>query len=125
MAPDPTVGGPQRPEDASRSGFPQERVLRLYLRTLILVLATLLGLAGGVANVATSTLSAIAAIVTVGVMTIFLLLGGPRWVERLLSWLPEDRQPRYRELGNDLYRSVGGYVRGNVAISLVAGAAAA
>jgi predicted PurR-regulated permease PerM len=246
MAPDPSVGGPQRPENGWRSGFPPERVLRLYLRTLLLVLgvllgvgivlwlvlathriivwllialflavainplvallerrgvrphgiavtvallilagalvglgwllipplvdqvnsfaqalpgyvedlvsgrgplgflerdyhivervreavqknggASLFGLAGGVANVATSTLSAIAAIVTVGVMTIFLLLGGPRWLERFFSWLPADAQPRYRELGTDLYRSVGGYVRGNVAISLVAGAAAA
>jgi predicted PurR-regulated permease PerM len=247
MAPDPSAGGPARPDEAPRNGLlPQERVLRLYLRTLVLVLAVLLGagivlwlvlathriivwlliavflavainplvallegrglrprwlsvtvglllltgaivalgwllipplvdqvnsfaralpgyvedlvsgkgplgflerdynivervreavaknggaslfgLAGGVANVATSTLSAIAAIVTVLVMTIFLLLGGPRWLERFFSSLPDDSQPRYRELGHDLYRSVGGYVRGNVAISLVAGAAAA
>ncbi|MDX6647487.1 MAG: hypothetical protein QOK40_3214, partial [Miltoncostaeaceae bacterium] len=46
-------------------------------------------------------------------------------LERFFSSLPDDSQPRYRELGHDLYRSVGGYVRGNVAISLVAGAAAA
>jgi predicted PurR-regulated permease PerM len=87
--------------------------------------ASLFGLAGGVANVATSTLTAIGAIVTVFVMTIFLLLGGPRWLERFIASLPEDTQARYRELSSDLYRSVGGYVRGNIAISLIAGAAAA
>jgi predicted PurR-regulated permease PerM len=87
--------------------------------------ASLFGLAGGVANVATSTLSAIAAILTVIVMTVFLLLGGPRWNERFFSSLPEGTQARYRELGADLYRSVGGYVRGNIAISLIAGGAAA
>jgi predicted PurR-regulated permease PerM len=86
---------------------------------------SLFGIAGGVANVATSALSAVAAFVTVSVMIVFLLLGGPRWIERLYSSLPEDAQPRYRELGDELYRSVGGYVRGNVAISLIAGAAAA
>src|SRR5882724_9092598 len=43
MAPDPSLGGPQRPENGWRSGFPPERVLRLYLRTLLLVLAVLLG----------------------------------------------------------------------------------
>jgi predicted PurR-regulated permease PerM len=87
--------------------------------------ASLFGIAGGVANVATSTLTAIGAIVTVFVMTIFLLLGGPSWLERVYSSLPEETQERYRELGNDLYRSVGGYVRGNIAISLIAGGAAA
>ena len=87
--------------------------------------ASLFGVAGGVANVATSTLSAIAAIVTVAVMTVFLLLGGPRWAERFYTWLPDDREPRIRELGRELYASVGGYVRGNVAISIIAGAAAA
>jgi len=87
--------------------------------------ASLFRVAGGVANVATSTLSAIAGIVTVAVMTIFLLLGGPRWTERFYTWLPDDREPRIRELGRELYASVGGYVRGNVAISIVAGAAAA
>jgi predicted PurR-regulated permease PerM len=87
--------------------------------------ASLFGLAGGVANVATSTLTAIGAIVTVFVMTIFLLLGGPRWTERFFASLPEATQARYRDLANDLYRSVGGYVRGNIAISLIAGGAAA
>jgi predicted PurR-regulated permease PerM len=87
--------------------------------------ASLFGIAGGVANVATSTLTAIGAIVTVFVMTIFLLLGGPRWTERFIASLPDVTQSRYHDLANDLYRSVGGYVRGNIAISLIAGGAAA
>jgi predicted PurR-regulated permease PerM len=87
--------------------------------------AALFGLAGGVASFATTVLTAVAAVVTIVVMTIFLLLGGPRWMEGFYSVVPEDVRPRWRALGADLYRSVGGYVRGNLAISLIAGGAAA
>jgi predicted PurR-regulated permease PerM len=87
--------------------------------------SSLLGIAGGVASFATTVLTAVAAFLTIVVMTIFLLLGGPRWMEQLYSALPEHSRPRWRQLGADLYRSVGGYVRGNLAISFIAGGAAA
>ena len=58
-------------------------------------------------------------------MIVFLLLGGPRWVEVLYGALPAESLPRWRRVGGGLYDSVGGYVRGNFAISLVAGVSAA
>jgi predicted PurR-regulated permease PerM len=84
-----------------------------------------IGIAGGALNVAAGILTAIAAVATITVMVIFLLLGGPRWVESFYGALPEHSQERWRRVGGDLYRSVGGYVRGNLAISLVAGVSAA
>jgi predicted PurR-regulated permease PerM len=84
-----------------------------------------IGIAGGALNVAAGVLTAIAAVATITVMVIFLLLGGPRWVESFFDALPEGSQARWRRVGSDLYRSVGGYVRGNLAISLVAGVSAA
>jgi predicted PurR-regulated permease PerM len=52
-----------------------------------------------------------------------MLLEGPAWVERIYSLLPETSQPRWRRVGHEIYRTVGGYVTGNLAISFVAGVA--
>ena len=83
------------------------------------------GIAGGALDVAAGVLSAIAAVATITVMVIFLLLGGPRWVEAFFGMLPDEHRERWQPVGADLYRSVGGYVRGNLAISLIAGVSAA
>jgi predicted PurR-regulated permease PerM len=42
-------------------------------------------------------------------------------VERFFSSLPAESQPRWRKVGYDIYRTVGGYVTGNLLISLIAG----
>ncbi len=78
---------------------------------------------GGVAalSVTKSVLTAIAAVVTIVFMTLFMLLEGPQWLERIYGLLPEQRQPRWRAVGHDIYRTVGGYVNGNLLISLIAG----
>jgi predicted PurR-regulated permease PerM len=44
------------------------------------------------------------------------------WVERVYSLFPESSRPRWRRVGHDIYRTVGGYVTGNILISLIAGA---
>jgi predicted PurR-regulated permease PerM len=83
------------------------------------------GVAGGALSVAAGVVSAIAAALTIAVMVIFLLLGGPHWVETFFGALPPESRPRWRRVGGDLYRSIGGYVRGNLAISFIAGVSAA
>jgi len=50
-----------------------------------------------------------------------MLLEGQAWVDRAYSLLPERAQPRWRRVGHDVYRTVGGYVTGNLLISLIAG----
>jgi predicted PurR-regulated permease PerM len=50
-----------------------------------------------------------------------MLLEGPAWMERLYGLLPEEKQPRWRAIGRDIYRTIGGYVTGNLTISLIAG----
>jgi predicted PurR-regulated permease PerM len=42
-------------------------------------------------------------------------------MERLYGLLPAEKQPRWRAIGQDIYRTIGGYVTGNLAISLIAG----
>ena len=53
-----------------------------------------------------------------------MLLEGPAWMERIYGLLPAESQPRWRAVGHGIYRQVGGYVTGNLAISLIAGALA-
>ena len=75
-------------------------------------------LAGGAVQVAATVVSTIVALVTILVMVVFLLLGGPRWVEQFTEALSVEQRDRFERVGGDLYRSVGGYVRGNLAISV-------
>jgi predicted PurR-regulated permease PerM len=82
----------------------------------------LLGFSGAALSVTRSVISIIAATVTIIFLTFFMLLEGHGWVERVYNLLPEDSQPRWRRVGHDIYRTIGGYVTGNILISLIAGA---
>jgi predicted PurR-regulated permease PerM len=66
-------------------------------------------------------ISIVVATITILFMTYFMLLEGPSWVERFFGLLPEASRPRWRRVGNEIYRTVGGYVTGNLLISLIAG----
>jgi predicted PurR-regulated permease PerM len=80
-----------------------------------------LGLSGTALAVTKGVITAVFATVTIAFLTLFMLLEGPAWIERLYSLLPEEKQPRWRAIGGDIYRTIGGYVTGNLAISLIAG----
>ena len=81
----------------------------------------LLGLSGAAISVTKSVITIIAASVTIVFLTFFMLLEGKSWAERFYSLFPEHSQPRWRRVGHDVYRTVGGYVTGNILISLIAG----
>jgi predicted PurR-regulated permease PerM len=81
----------------------------------------ILGLSNTALAITKSVLTIIAAAVTIVFMTFFMLLEGRSWVERFYNLLPEQAQPRWRRMGHDIYRTVGGYVTGNLLISLIAG----
>jgi predicted PurR-regulated permease PerM len=83
--------------------------------------AKLLGLSGTAVAVAKGVVTAVVASLTIAFLTFFMLLEGPTWVERFYGLLPERSQPRWRKVGFDIYRTVGGYVTGNLLISLIAG----
>jgi predicted PurR-regulated permease PerM len=80
-----------------------------------------LGLSGVALSVAKGIISIVVAAITIGFMTFFMILEGPMWVDRFYSLLPQASQPRWRKVGHDVYRTVGGYVTGNLLISLIAG----
>jgi predicted PurR-regulated permease PerM len=83
--------------------------------------ADVLGVSGTALAVTKSVITAVVAVVTIAFLTLFMLLEGPSWVNRFYSLLPVESQPRWRAIGYDVYRTVGGYVTGNLAISLIAG----
>jgi predicted PurR-regulated permease PerM len=79
--------------------------------------------AGAALTVTKSVITAVVATLTIVFMTFFMLLEGPMWMERIYGLIPESQQPRWRKVGHDVYRTVGGYVTGNLLISLIAGIA--
>jgi predicted PurR-regulated permease PerM len=81
-----------------------------------------LGLSGAALSVTRSIITLIAATVTIVFLTFFMLLEGRGWMERIYSLFADHSQARVRKIGDDIYKTVGGYVTGNILISLVAGA---
>jgi predicted PurR-regulated permease PerM len=81
----------------------------------------LLGLSGTAVAITKGVINIVVGIVTVTFLTFFMLLEGPQWIDRLYGLLPPESQPRWRKVGHEIYRTVGGYVTGNLAISLIAG----
>jgi predicted PurR-regulated permease PerM len=83
----------------------------------------LFGLSGTAVAVTKGVVTAVVAVLTIAFLTFFMLLEGPKWVERFYSLLPQEQQPRWRGIGDQIYGTVGGYVTGNLLISLIAGIA--
>jgi predicted PurR-regulated permease PerM len=83
-----------------------------------------LGLTGTAVAITKGIVTAIVAVVTIAFMTLFMLLEGPTWVERFYSMLPDRSRERWRGIGQKIYLTVGGYVTGNLLISVIAGVSA-
>jgi predicted PurR-regulated permease PerM len=63
-------------------------------------------------------------IVFVLFLMLFVQLGGRQWYESLVALAPESGRPRLRRTGSGIAHAVGGYVSGNLFISLIAGTVA-
>jgi predicted PurR-regulated permease PerM len=77
-----------------------------------------------VVSVTRSIVTGVAGLVTIIFMTLFMLLEGPRWVDRGFTAMRPESERRWRDVGYQIYRTVGGYVTGNLAISFIAGSLA-
>jgi predicted PurR-regulated permease PerM len=80
--------------------------------------------AGALESITVGVFSALVQLVTVLTMTFFFLLDGRRLVDFLLGLRGSEREKRYREVANDIYGSIAGYVAGNLLISVIAGSVA-
>jgi predicted PurR-regulated permease PerM len=84
--------------------------------------------AGGLLGQATSALTAVKGIATtligsliIAFLTFFMLLEGPEWRRRFTELIPEANRGAAERIGAGVYRSVGGFVTGNLVASLLAG----
>ena len=71
-----------------------------------------LGLTGAAISITKSVVSLVLATITIAFLTFFMLLEGPAGWSGFFGLLPEESQPRWRRVGHDIYRTVGGYVTG-------------
>ncbi|HWB56348.1 MAG TPA: AI-2E family transporter [Gaiellaceae bacterium] len=76
-------------------------------------------------EVARGVVSLVVGVVAISFITFFMLLEGPRMVARFREFLPEGYRGRWDRVSGEIYRTVGGYVTGNLLISVIAGAGAA
>jgi len=74
-------------------------------------------------SVTKGVVTVIAAIVTIAFLTLFMLLEGPAWVERAYATMSDENERRWRAVGRDVYRTISGYITGNLLISVIAGTA--
>ncbi len=84
--------------------------------------------AGGLLGQAGSALTAVKGIATtvfgaviIAFLTFFMLLEGPEWRRRCTELIPESNRGVVERIGAGVYRSVGGFVTGNLMASLLAG----
>jgi len=69
-----------------------------------------------------SVLHTASALVFVLFLTLFVQLGGRQWYDSLVGLVPERGRTRVRRAGEGVSTAVGGYVAGNLLISVIAGA---
>jgi predicted PurR-regulated permease PerM len=79
------------------------------------------GTAGRAMNLVGSAVRTGGAIFFVAFLTLFVQLGGRQWFNGLVETAPERARPRIRRVGSGISAAVGGYVTGNLLISIVAG----
>lgn len=75
---------------------------------------------GSFFGVLKSVFSSLAAGVTIFVLTIFMILEGPFWIENIWKLVPLRKQKSYRPLVQEMYKAVSGFVAGNLLTSLIA-----
>ncbi len=76
---------------------------------------------GGALLVFRRALSTAGALITVAFLTLFVSLGGRAWFDAFLEVIPATSRPRWRRAGSGIATAVGGYVSGNLVISVIAG----
>jgi predicted PurR-regulated permease PerM len=99
--------------------------LGAYVDEIRAQLAELPGRLGGAAGpllaVTGSIIGSVTALVSVLLLTFFLLKDGERFVEAGLNFIPETTRPSLRRVLEESARAVSNYISGNLLISLIAG----
>jgi predicted PurR-regulated permease PerM len=81
------------------------------------------GAAGTLRDVGFGIVNSLFALITILVLTAFLLGSGPAWVNTLVASRPEEQRQRLRRSLDRMAHAVAGYVAGALTIALIAGVA--
>ena len=87
------------------------------------VTSVLLGSQDTIVTAVTKAASIVAAVITILTIMVMLLIEGPRAWSSILDVMIEGERKWAERIGDNVLRATGGYVRGNLAISFVAGIA--
>jgi predicted PurR-regulated permease PerM len=68
-----------------------------------------------------TVLTSLAGMITILVLTFFMLVEGPMWLIRFWSLQPKSRLAKRQKLAYDMYRAVIGYVNGQLIIAFISG----
>jgi predicted PurR-regulated permease PerM len=110
------------PQEAARAAHnPALRSLDRHYHIVAKIQAHASALPSLAFGAAGTLITGIEATVTVLFLTLFTLIELPRICELILSQCTDDQARRARQLGADVNRNVGGYVAGNLLISVIAG----
>jgi predicted PurR-regulated permease PerM len=81
----------------------------------------LLGQAGSALTAVKGVVTTVFGSIIIAFLTFFMLLEGPEWRRRCIELIPERSRGTFERIGAGVYRSVGGFVTGNLLASLLAG----
>jgi predicted PurR-regulated permease PerM len=81
------------------------------------------GAAGALRDIGLGIVNSVFALITILVLTAFLLANGRQWVDRALETRPPEQRRRLRRSLDRMASAVGGYVAGALTIALIAGVA--
>jgi predicted PurR-regulated permease PerM len=111
----------QLTHENGRVGFLESRFHVVERARAAIDSGRLVATAGPVWNVFGTALRTGGAIITVAFLTFFVQLGGRQWFDSLVDNAPDAARARLRRTGDGIATAVGGYVTGNLLISLVCG----
>jgi predicted PurR-regulated permease PerM len=80
--------------------------------------------AGVLGDIGLGIVNSLFALITILILSAFMLSGGRRWIEQLLRYQPEERAVRLRRVADHVAAAVGNYVAGALLQAIVAGATA-
>lgn len=83
--------------------------------------SSLTGAATPALGVVKGVATTVGGLVIIAFLTLFMLLEGPEWRRRLDDLIPERHRPPLERIGAGVYKSVGGFVTGNLLASFLAG----
>lgn len=83
--------------------------------------AGLTGAASPALGVAVGVVKTAGGVVIIAFLTLFMLLEGPEWRRRVTELIPDRNRGSVERVGAGIYKSVGGFVSGNLLASFLAG----